>query len=527
MNADPGVKRNGIRRMVDALPDEKLGCAEKLLGLLTEKSGYEDIEKAFERLNLLESVLDSLPDCVFAVDPEGKVMIWNRAAEEMTGVAKSEMLGRGDYAYAVPFFGKRRPLLVDIVIGRHGSAEGLGYERVERRGRILMGEGFAPSLFGGKGMYFWAFAAPVHDEKGNLLGAVQCIRDISERRRMEDELREAGARDPLTGLYNRAYFEEELKRIEKAGLFPVSLVFCDLDGLKAVNDMLGHERGDELLRRAAEIISRSVRSSDVVARLGGDEFAVILPGTDKRAAEEVAKRIGEAVEEDNKSHPDVPLSISIGVASASDNSRSLWSVYKEADDAMYINKLAIGRDPRGAILRTLKELLAEKEFHDTERLRDAACRLGEAVGLSREEMDSLRLLVEVHDIGKLAVPERILFKRGPLTESEMMEVRRHSEVGYRIALSSVELSPIAPLILQHHERWDGTGYPQGLKGEQINILSRILAIADAYDAMRSQRPYRRALSHQEALEEIRKGAGTQFDPELVEKFLNVMEYDKT
>ncbi|HHW40323.1 MAG TPA: diguanylate cyclase [Syntrophomonadaceae bacterium] len=515
-----GQRRDDLRRLVDALPDDKIEAAQTLLELLLIESSKLSDEKLVRHLSLLESIIDSLPDAVLAVDREGKVVVWNRAVEEMTGVKKEEMLGRGEYAYAVPFFGKQRPLLVNFLLGNGKEGEQV-YEKIERKGHILIGEGFAPFPRGGSGLYFLTFAAPVRDEKGNLLGAVQCIRDISERKKMEEELRWGSTHDTLTGLYNRAFFEEQLRQLEKCQCLPVSLVFCDLDGLKVVNDMLGHEQGDELLRRAGKVIASCVRSSDVVARLGGDEFAVILPQTDRKKADEVAKRIIEAVEMDNVRHPDLPLSISVGVATAKDASRPLREVYKEADDAMYVNKLASGRDPRGAVIRTLKEVLAEKEFHNTERMKDVACKLGEAVGLSREQMDSLRLLVDVHDIGKLVIPDHILFKPGPLTAEEMKQIRRHPEVGYRIALSSGELAPIAPLILQHHEWWDGRGYPQGLRGNEIHILSRILAIADAYDAMTSDRPYRPALTSQEAHEELRKGAGSQFDPELVQIFLKL------
>ncbi|MDN5348236.1 MAG: hypothetical protein PWP65_1800, partial [Clostridia bacterium] len=219
----------------------------------------------------------------------------------------------------------------------------------------------------------------------------------------------------------------------------------------------------------------------------------------------------------------LPLSISVGATTAEDASRPLHEVYKEADDAMYMDKLASGKDPRAAVIHALKAALAEKDFHNTERMKEIACLLGEAAGLSREETDRLRLLVDVHDIGKLGVPASILLKPGSLTEQEWEEIRRHPEVGYRIALSSGELAPVAPFILQHHERWDGRGYPQGLQGDRIHLLSRILAIADAYDAMTSERPYRRALTHEEALEELKRCAGTQFDPRLVEVFVRLME----
>lgn len=477
------------------------------------------------RLWLLESVIDALPDGIIAVDREGRVLLWNTAVEKMTGVRKAEMLGKGGYAYAEPFYGERRPVLVNLVLG-DGKEWEREYEKVERKGDVIVGEGFAPCAYGGKGLHFWTLAAPVYDERGNLIGAAQCIRDIGERKRMEEELRHWNTHDALTGAYNRAFFEEELRRLEKGRSFPVSLILCDLDGLKVVNDALGHEQGDELLCRAARVIASCVRASDVMARVGGDEFAVILRRTDRETAEEVAERIIEAVRQDNAKHPDLPLSLSLGVAIATDASQPLREVYAEADNAMYRDKLARGADPYRTVVRVLKTALAEKDFVSeghTDRVKELACMLGEAIGLSRGHMDTLKLLADVHDVGKLGVPEQILFKPAGLTEEEWEEVKRHPEVGYRIALSSPELAPVAELIRQHHERWNGKGYPKGLRGEETHLLSRILAIADAYDAMTSPRPYRPLLSPEEALAELKRCAGTQFDSHLVDIFVKLME----
>ena len=508
--------KDQLIRMVKELSEEKLSALERYLTAL--ERGVNLLEKLY----LYEKIIDSLPDATLAIDKYGRVIVWNQAMEEMTGVKKEEILGKGDYIYAEPFFGKRKPICVDLVLGNYGEIGINGYEKLEKKGRVIVGEGVAPNAYGGKGACYWTLAAPIEDDEGNLLGAVQCVRDVTEKKIMENELKYCSTRDVLTGLYNRAFFEEEVKRMEKGREYPISVLICDLDNLKAVNDMFGHDKGDLLLKRASEVLRNGVRQSDVVARIGGDEFGILLPGTSREAAEEIAGRILEKVGEYNKLHPDLPLSLSIGVSTVSQPGASLWETLREADDAMYRNKLASGNDARVALVKALKTALMERDFHNTERMKKVALTFGAALKLPREELDKLVLLVEMHDIGKLGVPENILNKPEPLSPEERRIIERHPEIGYRIALTSGELSAIAPLILQHHERWDGKGYPQGLRGEEIAYLSRIMAIIDAYDAMLSQRPYRLPLARKEVLKELLKGSGTQFDPDLVKVFVSLV-----
>jgi len=517
------LKKDELHQLVEALPEDKTNTAKEFLEYLLGGSTVFSPEGLAGKLRLLERVVDSLPDATIAVDRNGKVVVWNRAAEEMTGVKKEAILGRGAYASGTPFYGEPRPLLVNFVLG-NGKEWEQEYEKIERKGHMLVGEGFAPFACGGRGLHFWTLAVPVYDQKGNLLGAVQCIRDIGERKKMEEELRYLSTHDALTGVYNRAYFEEELQRLGKGRSYPISLVLCDLDDLKIVNDVLGHERGDKLLRRVARVLASCIRGADVVARVGGDEFALILPQADRKAAGEIVRRIMKAIEKDNAQHPDLPLGISVGAATAENASCSLHETYKEADDAMYRNKIARRQEPRSAAIRSLKTILTKKDLH-TESMKELACKLGEAVGLSREEMETLRLLVDMHDIGKLEIPDHIIFKPGPLSEEEKEEVRRHPEVGYRMALSSGVLAKVAEPILQHHERWDGQGYPRGLREDQIHLLSRILAIVGAYEAMTTAHPSRKALPRKKALEELRRGAGKQFDPHLVKIFTELLRQD--
>jgi len=229
---------------------------------------------------------------------------------------------------------------------------------------------------------------------------------------------------------------------------------------------------------------------------------------------------------DKASHSTLlPLSMSIGVDLRNDSAQPLNEVFKEADNNMYREKLYRSRSTRSAIVQTLMKALEARDFiteGHAERLQDMVGDLGVAVGLPSRSIVDLRLLAQFHDIGKVGMPDRILFKPGLLTAEEKVEMQRHSEIGHRIAPASPDLMHISDWILKHHEWWDGSGYPLGLAGKDIPLECRLLAIVDAYDAMTSDRPYRQALPHEQAIQELLNCAGTQFDPHLVSKFVETI-----
>jgi diguanylate cyclase (GGDEF)-like protein len=301
---------------------------------------------------------------------------------------------------------------------------------------------------------------------------------------------------------------------------------CDVDGLKLVNDILGHDRGDDLLVAAAGILKRCFREGDVIARLGGDEFAMLLPNSSGPVIENICRRIKDAVAVYNRSNPSIPLSISIGFATRNDPATPIGDILKEADNNMYREKLYHSQSARSAIIHTLIKALEARDFipqGHVHRLQDLMAGMAAAVSLSERTIADLRLFAQFHDIGKVGIPDRILFKEGPLTPEEKAEIQRHSEIGYRIAQSAADLLPIAELVLKHHEWWNGEGYPLGLKGEEIPIECRIFSIADAYDAMTNDRPYRKALSRPEAVAELRRCSGTRFDPDLIPVFIKMID----
>jgi diguanylate cyclase (GGDEF) domain len=331
--------------------------------------------------------------------------------------------------------------------------------------------------------------------------------------------------DVLTGLYNRRYYEMEVKRLDNEKSLPISVIIADINDLKMINDAFGHRLGDQLLQRAAEAILSCCGNKDIVARWGGDEFIILLPGRTLDETEETAERIVEAC--CSKCVDGVKLSMSLGWDTKVSADEKIEEILKNAEDRMYKHKLIQIKGLRGDLINTIIKTLYEKnprEERHSERVGEVAAKIGAAIGFSEMSADRLKVIGHLHDIGKIAIEDGILNKEGSLTEKEQEEIHRHPEVGYRILSAANEMLEMADCILAHHERWDGKGYPRGLAAEEIPIEARIIALADSYDAMSSERPYRKALNEDVILYEIKRNAGYQFDPVLARAFVEkVME----
>ena len=334
--------------------------------------------------------------------------------------------------------------------------------------------------------------------------------------------------DPLTGAYNRSYFEAEMIRLPVNWTGVIGILVCDVDGLKLINDTLGHHQGDELLKAVARLLMSGVETPGYVARIGGDEFAVVLFDPTEKAMEDLEKGYHLMVQEYNRQNPQLPLSLSLGWATG--DVENVDVLIKTADNHMYRQKMHQSHSIRSSIVQTLTKALEARD-HITEghaeRLGNFMAMLGQQLKLGKQIIADLQLFAKFHDIGKVGIPDSILNKPGRLTEDEMNIMRQHSEIGFRIAKSSPDLEPVADWILKHHEFWDGNGYPLGIGGEEIPLEARMLSIIDTYDAMTSDRPYRKAVCSEAALAEIRRCAGTQFDPELVAIFVNLIEQEQS
>jgi len=459
--------------------------------------------------NLIETTLISVGDGVISVDNKGNIVLLNRVAEFLTGWTQEAARGKP----------------IDEVFN---IVNELTREKSENKVKKVLESGEILELANhiiliskdGIERPIEENVAPIMQENGEIIGVVLVIRDFSEKKQRQEEIEYLSYHDQLTGLYNRRFYEEELKRLDTERNLPLTIVMGDLNGLKLVNDSFGHVMGDELLKKVAKVLKKGCRSDDIVARLGGDEFIILLPKTDSSETEKIIKRINDLSLKEKVGAIDI--SISFGYETKRNKKEKIQEIFKKVEDHMYKSKLFESPSMRGktikAIINTLHEKNKREEQH-SHRVSTLCKMMGEALGLPDYEIEELKSVGLLHDIGKIAIDENILNKPGELTDEEWKEMKRHPEIGYRILNTVNDMSDIANYGLYHHERWDGKGYPKGLIGEEIPFVSRIIAIADAYDAMTSERNYRNALPEEVVIAELKKNAGAQFDPELVTVFV--------
>ncbi len=454
-----------------------------------------------------DTVLDALKEFVILYDKDMTILYANRSAAVSLNLKKEELIGKkcSDLWHREKYLCENCPIKRAIETGKF------------EEGEITTSDG--------KSWYIKGY--PVRNKNLEIIGVVEVTQEITEKEKAEKEIKYLAFHDKLTGLYNRAFLEEELERLNTERQLPISIIMGDLNGLKLMNDTFGHEKGDEFIKAIADILSKSCRGEDIVARWGGDEFVILLPKTPKEVAEKICNRIKNNCIEFNAvnySFP-VPLSIALGHATKEHEKENIEDIFRVAEDGMYRNKLVERKSLRDSVLQSLKDMLwrnsYESKSHE-ERIEELVGRMADFLYLSDVDRRALILLSSFHDIGEITISSEILKKEGKLASKELDKIKTHAEIGYRIAEASYKLTYIAEFILSHHEWWDGSGYPRGLKGEEIPLISRIFSIVDAYEVMTSGRPYEKAKTKEEAIQELKRCASTQFDPNLVEAFINVI-----
>ena len=516
--AAPHRLRSGETRLLDVhasvILDEGRRLLYAILVDVTDREHYRD--ELIQEKELLRTTLRSIGDGVVTTDNLGFITGINAVAEHLTGWDSEAAVGR-------PF--------ADVFILQNEDT-GLTVEnpiqKVLETGRVV-GLANHTELVDLRGARtpITDSAAPIRSENGTTFGVVMVFRDVSDEKAHSRQIELLSYHDVLTGLHNRRYIEERMARPDVAEQLPVSVIMADVNGLKITNDVFGHKAGDALLKSVAGLMRQYCEEGHLVARWGGDEFVILLPKTALEAAEALIQKIkGTHIEIEGSS---LYLSLSLGCACKDGPRVSIQTALQHAEENMYRQKLLDGKSYRNAIISTLLATLYEKSNETqahSKRLETYCHAIGQELGLSSKDMDELSLLALLHDIGKVGIHPNLLKKPSPLTRAEHDEMKRHPEIGYRIAQATPELAAVADLILSHHERWDGGGYPRGLKGADIPLACRILSLVDAFDAMTHNRVYRCAMSVDEAVLEVKRSAGRQFDPGVADVLIGIVEREQ-
>jgi len=454
---------------------------------ITERRQTETALK--ESLDKFSKIFKSSPYAIIISRGEdGKLIESNNAFKSITGFTEEEVDSSSSIDLKLWVNADNRKWVISE-LKKGAEVKDREFQFRKKNGEILIG------LF---------YAQIIHINKEQFILSI--ISDITSRKKNEEEIIHMSYHDKLT--------QRQL---------PFSIIMGDLNGLKITNDTFGHSEGDRMLLEATMMLKKISRSEDILARWGGDEFIILLPKTSIADAEDISQRIKNECK--NLQVRNIPLGLAIGIATKTESSQHVEEIITEAESNMYKNKLIEKQSNSGSIIFALEQTLFEKSsetMEHTSRLKNFALKLGKSIKLHSSEMDELSLLASLHDIGKVAIPEEILLKKGALTEKEWEIIKRHPETGYNIAQASPQIIHIARFILACHENWDGSGYPRGLAKEEIPLLSRIVAIADAYDVMSNNRSYKIALSKDEAIKELLRCAGSQFDPVLVSKFIEIL-----
>lgn len=440
--------------------------------------------------------------CVFTYS--GQIVAVNASWKESLGYSDSRLVGRNIFEIIAK---------EDLYATKFAISESVKAGEMDKFiNRIMSAEGEAR---------YFEWRVKIFEKRIYAAG-----RDISDLMKIQEKLEFYHTRDSLTGMYQRSFLMTSPEAILLPYKLPLSVIFVDLNGLKLINDSYGHDQGDELLRGISERILRFKREGDIFVRYGGDEFVLLLPYTSQHEASLLA---GELQRKDtfkiSGRFPSEWISISLGIATKTSMEDSIEELIAEADRLMYEDKLRKSRKHKNSIIEGIKSnprLLKKWDLQHAENVANYAGTIAREMGLESSIQEMVKKAALVHDIGKITIPSAVLGKQSELSKKEVELIRRHPETGYQILRSVDAYAPVAMIVLSHHEWVNGKGYPEQLKKEEIPLPSRIIAVADAYDAMTSGRHYKIRRSKAEAVEELQKYSGTQFDPDVVAAFKRVM-----
>ena len=468
---------------------------------------------ALERRRYQQTLL-SIGDGVMVVDKDGKIEMLNPVAEELIGWTLESAAGMHykdvfSLSHEQPGKSIKDPI-----------ADALETQTVQE-----MENHAVLTSKSGKRYCLEDSAAPIKDDAGATVGVVLVFRNVTEKKEQQHEIEYLSFHDSLTGLYNRRFFEEELRRLDTLRNLPVSILIGDVNNLKLTNDVFGHTYGDMLLQRLAHVLRRTCRADDIIARWGGDEFSLLLPKTNLEEAKQIAARIrDEFAKERIKA---VQGSISMGAAVKTGVEYDIFDAVNKAEEEMYTAKIMEHSELAKETLQTIVQMLHDsspREKDHADRVSRLCQAMGRKMNMSEDEVKRLHDAGYLHDIGKVVLDSKLLANQfNHLSAMEWNEIKRHPVVGYRILNSFDDMLDLAQIVLAHQERWDGAGYPKGLKADEIPLAARIIALVESYERRRSGADNKEAMGKEDALAAILTGRGLHFDPVLTDLFVSMME----
>lgn len=483
----------------------------------SRKEGWDALKNANSRLednqSQLRLILDSAAEAIYGVDLNGNCTFCNKSCINMLGYSEeSELLGKNMHWQI-----------------HHTRSDGTPFDIKECKifNAFLKGEGahVDDELFwraDGTSFEVEYYSFP-QIRNGEIIGAVISFRDITMRRQKEAKIQYLNCYDVLTGIHNRRCFEENRGKVDIAENLPLSVIFADINGLKMTNDIFGHTAGDELIKKSSEILKKVCRQNDLVARIGGDEFIILLPKTTEENAALILARIRAGFADARVEA--IKCSISLGLYTKHSPEQSLDEIMANAENAMYkdktMNRKSINKDIIDTIIDTMHSANAREKQH-SEAVSEMCAEMGTALHLAETDISKLCRAGYLHDIGKIVLDQSIL-EKDSFTEEEIEKIQQHSAVGFRILSLFDDTLDLAEYIYGHHERWDGTGYPRGLKGEEIPLISRIISVTETYDRLLERNNFPLEERTAAALEKIRSRIGTRFDPRIAKLFIELTE----
>lgn len=485
---------------------------QSILSVLKEKEKVNN--QLVEEKEFLNLVLSSIGDGIIVTDQIGTIKEVNEAALRQLDINKEDIL---EEQFSMTFY------FYDDM-DRELSSTDIFSDCINRRSETRR-ECFMKAY--GNSIYVEDSAYPILNQQNSVDGIVYVFRNIGERYEKQKKIEFLSYHDQLTGLYNRSYFESEYNKILKNKRFPLGLIVADLNGLKLTNDAFGHQMGDRLIQAFSDILMQNFDEEATVARIGGDEFAVLLPETMYEQTLEKIETVRKALAESRLEG--IPVSASLGFAVHQNELYSFAETFKQADERMYEQKLVESEIVRKRVIRSIFQqnfLLFPGKRGEVYKALRLAKRF--AIRLDMDSVAEVRVgkAAMVYDIGNIAIPHEYFTKKDKLDEKEWEAIKTHPAAAYHILKNVIKFADVADIVLSHHENYDGSGYPRGLRDTQIPLEARILALITDYCAMTSDRVYRDKLTMEEALNEVCRNAGVRYDPELIETFIETVKESK-